>query len=471
MALSLVAIDDDTDSLALIKGALKQEGLEIFTAADPCAGLELVQRRRPEIVLLDLMMPKMSGMEVLERILEAAPEINVILITAFYSTDSAVEAIRKGACDYLPKPLSIPVLRERVGRLLEEARRRQQAVQLDGELLRTHQFEGIVGRSPLMLQVFDRIRRVAPHFRNALVTGATGTGKELVAMALHRLSPAAKGRLAVCNCSAVVETLFESELFGHAKGAFTGAVQDKAGLFEHANGGTVFLDEIGDMPLETQSKLLRVLENGEIQRVGSPAVRRVDVRIVAATNRDLPDLMARRQFREDLYYRLSMVEVKLPRLVERKEDLPLLERYFIEQFAAQYNKDIRRISPRAQILLAHYSWPGNVRELRSVLGSACMMAQGEAIDVGDLPENFRTRIAQRTAAEEDGWLTLAEMERRYLLRVLESVGGKKAQAAKILGVHRATVYRLLGEAEPERKSDAKVSDENGDASLRGDEVQ
>jgi DNA-binding NtrC family response regulator len=457
--LTLVAIDDDADSLALLKGALKQERLEIVTATDPAAGLELVLRRRPEIVLLDLMMPKMNGMEVLERIVDAAPETNVVLITGHYSTDSAVEAIRKGACDYLTKPLVVSVLRERIGKLVDEALRRREAVELEGELLKTRQFEGMVGGSPLMLQVFDRIRRVAPHFRTVLVRGATGTGKELVATALHRLSPAPGARFAVCNCAAVVESLFESELFGHVKGAFTGASQDKVGLFEYANGGTVFLDEIGDMPLDTQSKLLRVLESGEIQRVGSPVTRRVDVRIVSATNRDLQELMERRKFREDLYYRLSMVEITLPRLAERKEDLPLLEGHFLAQFAEQYHKPIRRITARAQILLARYSWPGNVRELKSVLGSACMMAEGAAIDVRDLPENFRARLS-RKAEEEDGWLELADMERRYVMRVLESVNGNKAQAARILGIHRATIYRLLGEAEPEGTSAAKTAGES-----------
>jgi DNA-binding NtrC family response regulator len=457
--LTLVAVDDDADSLALLKGALKQERLEIVTATDPVAGLELILRRRPEIVLLDLMMPEMNGIEVLERIVDAAPETNVVLITGHYSTDSAVEAIRKGACDYLTKPLVVSVLRERIGRLVEEACRRRQAVDLEGELLKTRQFEGMVGGSPLMLQVFDRIRRVAPHFRTVLVRGATGTGKELVATALHRLSPAGGARFAVCNCAAVVESLFESELFGHVKGAFTGASQDKVGLFEYANGGTVFLDEIGDMPLDTQSKLLRVLESGEIQRVGSPVTRRVDVRIVSATNRDLQELMAERKFREDLYYRLSMVEIALPRLAERKEDLPLLEGHFVAQFAEQYRKPIRRITPRAQILLARYAWPGNVRELKSVLGSACMMAEGEAIDVRDLPENFRARLSKRPD-EEEGWLELADMERRYVLRVLESVNGNKAHAARILGIHRATIYRLLGEAEPEGTSAAKTAGES-----------
>jgi DNA-binding NtrC family response regulator len=297
-----------------------------------------------------------------------------------------------------------------------------------------------------MLDVFTRIRRVAPHFRTALVTGATGSGKELVATALHRLGPVASGRFAVVNCSAVVETLFESELFGHVKGAFTGASQDKVGLFEFGNGGTVLLDEIGDMPLETQSKLLRVLENGEIQRVGSPVVRKVNVRVIAATNRNLREMLAEKLFREDLYYRLSMVEIHLPRLSERKEDLPLLTRHFVEQFAAEYGRTIRGLTPRAEILLARHSWPGNVRELKSVLGNACMMADGDVIDVRDLPEQLRSRAAEQSAAEDD-LLPLAEMERRYVLRVLESVGGNKVRAAKILGINRATVYRIV-EGEP-----------------------
>jgi transcriptional regulator with PAS, ATPase and Fis domain len=249
------------------------------------------------------------------------------------------------------------LLRDRIGKLVAEAQQRQTALQLDAELLKTHQFEGMIGRSPLMLQVFARIRRVAPHYRTALVTGASGTGKELVAAALHRLSPVSNNRLAVCNCSAIVQTLFETELFGHVRGAFTGAAQDKVGLFGYAHGGTVFLDEIGEIPLEMQSKLLRVLENREIQRVGSPAVTKVDVRVIAATNCNLLELIAEKKFREDLYYRLSIVEIELPRLAERREDLPLLPRFFIDQFAAQYGKPIKGITPRGQLVLARYPWP------------------------------------------------------------------------------------------------------------------
>ncbi len=444
-SLGLVAIDDDAASLQLIAAALKGLPVQIDSATDPGTGLELVLHKRPEIVLLDLVLPRISGMELLERILDAAPETEVILITGHYSTASAVEAVRKGASDYLTKPVSVAALRRRIAAIADDVRRRRMALDLDAEVVKAHRFEGIVGRSPLMLQVFSRIRRVAPHFRTALIVGPTGTGKELVARALHHMSEPAPGRFAVCNCSAVVETLFESELFGHAKGAFTGAGQDKTGLFEYANGGTVFLDEIGDMPLEAQSKLLRVLENGEVQRVGSPAVRRVSVRVIAATNRDIQERMARKLFREDLYYRLSMVEIRLPRLADRKEDLPLLERCFLEEFSRQYGKGIRAITPRAQLVLARYPWPGNVRELRSALGSACMMADSDTIDVNDLPESVRSSAPAKEGGEANELSTLAEVERRYVLHVLERVDGNKARAAKILGINRATVYRILEE--------------------------
>jgi DNA-binding NtrC family response regulator len=443
-AITLVAVDDDPVTLDLITAALAQDGLEIFTCPDGEAGLEMVFRRRPQVVILDLMMPKLSGMEALERIVEVDPSIDVILLTGHYSTDSAVEAIQKGACDYLTKPISIEKLRERVGSSIADARRRQRTIQLERELLQAAQFEGMVGQSPLMLEVFARIRRVAPHFRTVLVTGPTGTGKELVARALHRLSPAASGPFGVVNCAAVVETLFESELFGYVKGAFTGATQDKIGMFEYAQGGTLLLDEIGDMPLATQTKLLRVLQNQEIQRVGSPVPRKVDVRVVAATNQDLERLVAEKKFRDDLYFRVSTSEIRLPRLVERKEDLPLLERHILEHFAAQYRKPVSRLTRRAQTVLARYSWPGNVREVENVLAHACMMAEGDAIDVRDLPERFHGQIA-RGGGQDDDLMTLEEVDRRHALRVLERVGGNKVQAAEILGVSRATLYRLLAE--------------------------
>jgi DNA-binding NtrC family response regulator len=446
-ALSVLIIDDNEGSLEMLSAALAQPGLEILTASDPEQGLDLVYNKHPQIVLTDLVMPNLTGMEVLERIIEFDPSTEVILMTAHYSTESAVEAIKKGASDYLNKPISIAALRERVGKLIAEARKQQRSRQLENELLASSEFEGIVGRSPVMCEMFPQIRRVAPHYRTVLITGETGTGKDLVARAFHRLSPVSAGRYVVLNCSAVVETLFESELFGHVKGAFTGATNDKAGLFEHAHGGTIFLDEIGDMPLATQAKLLRVLQDQEIQRVGSLTPRKVDVRVIAATNHNLRVAVAEKRFREDLYYRLSMVEIQVPRLAERKEDLPLLERHFIARFAAQYKKDVRGLTHRAQTRLSLHNWPGNVRELENVLGHACMMAMGDTIDMLDLPAYLRSPAGREESTEtfapatEVG--TLAEQERLLIIRALETAGGNQSQAARTLRIGRdALRYKL-----------------------------
>jgi DNA-binding NtrC family response regulator len=385
----------------------------------------------------------------LERALDLDPGLDVVILSASTSTEDAAEAMKKGAADYISKPVNLADLRARVGALVEEIRKRQRTLQLDHELLKAFSFEGLVGRSAQMLDIFDKIARFAPHFHTVLVTGPTGTGKELVARALHRRSPAVSGPFVTCNCSAIVETLFESELFGHVKGAFTGATRDRAGMFEAAHGGTLFLDEIGDMPLTTQAKLLRVLQNREIQRVGSPAVRRVDVRVVAATNRDLRDMVARREFREDLYHRLSMLELRLPSLAERKEDLPLLIRFFLERLSEEHNKRITGLTRRTQRVLALYDWPGNVRELENVLRHAFLMAPASAIDLRDLPEQFVRR--QETPQPQEELLSMEAVERRHARRVLERVGGNKMKAAKILGVSRATLYRLLEEESPAAK--------------------
>ena len=445
--ITLLIVDDNPGSLELLSTALGQPDVEIITASDPEQALDLVFEHHPQIVLTDLVMPRLTGLDVLDRIMEFDPSIDVVLMTAHYSTESAVEAIKKGACDYLNKPVSLSSLRERVGRLINTARKRQHASQLEDELLTSSEFEGIIGNSPLMWDLFSRIRRVAPHYRTVLITGETGTGKDLAAQALHRLSPAASGRYVVLNCSAVVETLFESELFGHVKGSFTGAATDKAGLVEHAHGGTLFLDEIGDMPLATQAKLLRVLQNQEVQRVGSLTPRKVDVRVIAATNRDLRAGIADKRFREDLYYRLSMVEIQVPRLSQRREDLPLLERFFVSRFSAQYGKRIRGLSPRAQIRLSLHSWPGNVRELENVIGHACMMAQGDTIDVPDLPQYLHSASDAPALAPDvtssAEVATLEDQERQLIIRALEQAGGNQSQAARLLRIGRdALRYKL-----------------------------
>jgi DNA-binding NtrC family response regulator len=446
--LKLLAIDDDPHNLEMIRLALDRQGLEILTEQDPERGFELFLQARPKVVLLDLVMPRMTGIELLQRIVAVDPGVEVILITAHYSAESAVEAIQKGATDYLTKPIEIDKLRARVSALMADAEARQKTLQLDQALIDAYQFEGLVGRSPLMLEVYAKIRRIAPHFRTVLVTGATGTGKELVARALHRLSPVGSGPFVVCNCSALVDSLVESELFGYVKGAFTGATQDKVGLFEHADKGTIFLDEIGELAPAAQAKLLRVLQNRQVQRVGSLTPRNIDVRVIAATHRNLKNMVRDGQFREDLYYRLAVVEIPLPMLANRREDLPLLERYFIEKFANEYNKPIAGLVRRAQTRLATYPWPGNVRELENVIGNACMMVEANLIDIGDLPEKLRKPLNEEVSGD-DTFLSLEEVQRRHVLRVLEGVGGNKARAAEILGIGRATIYQLLSKMKVE----------------------
>jgi len=436
----VLAVDDDPQTLEYISTALDQPGVRITSVADSKSAFELFVTLRPQLVLLDLMMPNVGGMQLLEQMVAADPAVEVILVTSDYSTESAVEAIQKGACDYLTKPIDIKKLRWRIGELLIEAGRRRKLWHLDHELAEVSEFEGMISRSPAMWEVFARIRRVAPHFSTALVTGPTGSGKELVARALHNLNSRESRKFVVCNCAAITEPLFESELFGYVRGAFTGATQDKVGFFEYANGGTLFLDEIGELIPPAQAKLLRVLQNQEFQRVGSPAVRKVDVRVIAATNRDLRMLAAEGKFRADLYHRLSMVEIDLPELAERMEDLPLLERHFIERFSALHKKTVKGITRRARTLLARYPWPGNVRELENVLWSASLMSEADYIDAGDLPPHLRKRAQ---GAFGGLGLSLEEMESRYARETIERVGGNKARAAEILKISRTTLYKLL----------------------------
>jgi DNA-binding NtrC family response regulator len=449
----LLAIDDDTQTLELIADALEEEGLEIVTADDAEAGFELFLQIRPRIVLLDFVMPKVGGMELLERMLAADPAANVIVITGHYSTESAIEAIQKGACDYLTKPLDIQRLRARIASVLTEAEIRRKTLLLEQELLKACQFEGIVSRSPLMLEVFAKIRRVAPHFKTVLITGATGTGKELVARALHQLSPSQADRFVAFNCSGLMENLAESELFGYVKGAFTGAIQDRAGLFESADRGTIFLDEVGELSPPVQAKLLRVLQDRHVRRVGSAFSRAIDVRVIAATNRDLKTMVREGHFREDLYYRLAVVEIALPALANRREDLPLLERYFVQKFAMEYGKPISGLTRRAQSRMATYPWPGNIRELENVIGNACMMTEGKFLDVNDLPERLRGGFSDQMTTDET-FLSLEEVQRRHVLRILELVGGNKVRAAEILGVGRATIYQLLARIKLEKKEES-----------------
>ena len=440
--LSILILHESLDSLVTLSETLASESVQIATATTASAAWDEFQRLRPRIVLADFTLPGSNGLELMDRFLAADPGIDFVLMAEPDPPEVALDAIRRGAYDCLYKPIDLAKLRLCVHTLVAQAAEREKTLQLEQELLRMYRFEGIIGRSPLMLEVFRKIRRIAPHFRTVLITGATGTGKELVARALYNLSPAKPAAFAVCNCSALVETLLESELFGYVKGAFTGAARDKQGIFEYAEGGVVFLDEIGELPLPAQAKLLRVLQNQEVQRVGSPITHRVNVRIIAATHRDLRKMVAQGQFREDLFYRLSVVEISVPSLAQRKEDLPLLLRHFLEVYAALFKKDVAGITRRAQLLLTAHNWPGNVRELENVISSSCIMATAKVIDLPDLPETFRTSKPE-IERDDDELLTLEELQLRHLLRVLNRVHGNKARAAEILGVGRNTIYQML----------------------------
>jgi DNA-binding NtrC family response regulator len=439
--LNLLVVSESRDAAVAISAALAAEPVQLFTALTQDEAWAEFQRVRPRVVLADLTASP-DGLELMDRFLAADPGIEFVLMVEPGPPEAALDAIRHGAYDCLNKPLDIAKLRLCIHTLVAQATEREKTLHLEQELLQVYRFEGIIGRSPLMLDVFRKIRRIAPHFRTVLITGATGTGKELVARALYNLSPAKPAPFAVCNCSALVETLLESELFGYVKGAFTGATRDKQGIFEYAQGGVVFLDEIGELPLPAQAKLLRVLQNQEVQRVGSPVSHRVDVRIIAATHRDLRKMVAQGQFREDLFYRLSVVEIFIPSLAQRKEDLPLLLRHFLGVYSALFKKDVAGITRRAQLLLSAHNWPGNVRELENVISSSCIMATARVIDLADLPETFRTSKPE-IERDDDELLTLQELQLRHLLRVLSRVHGNKARAAEILGIGRNTIYQML----------------------------
>ncbi|HYP04696.1 MAG TPA: sigma-54 dependent transcriptional regulator [Bryobacteraceae bacterium] len=435
---SVLVVDDDPATLTLLQEIFDDQPVVLHTASSFTAGLEQVRLRRPNVVILDLIMPGVTGMEMLDRILHMDSTIEVILLTGHYSTEAAVQAIQRGAADYLVKPISPERLVERVLSSLSIAEERHRSVEIDETLVHNSRFEGIVGRSPVMLELFSKMRRIAPHYQTALVTGATGTGKELAARALHNLSPVAGKPYVVCNCAAIVETLFESEIFGHVKGAFTGALHDKAGMVEHANGGTLFLDEIGEMPPISQAKLLRLIQNREVQRLGAPAPKAVDVRIIAATHQPLADMVIEKRFRADLFYRLSAIEIHVPTLVERREDIPILQRHFLNVYSSRYGKSGLRMSPRALATLTAYDWPGNVRELENAISHACMMADLPTIE----PRHFPEALSNPPRPEVSRPMSLKAMQKQHVERILTMTGGNVAQAAKLLGVGRATLYRM-----------------------------
>jgi two-component system, NtrC family, response regulator AtoC len=433
----LLVIDDDAVTRELLTEVLQDEGYTVEACASGKAALERARRHTFDLAVTDVRMPEMDGIAVTQALKANQPSLQVIVMTAFGSVETAVEAIRHGAFDYVSKPMNLDEIKTTVRRALSERTMSDTAGDGVPPIVDT---SVVVGRSPAMVEVYRTVARVATSRSTVLIEGESGTGKELIAGALHRHSDRAGGRFVAVDCGSLTDSLLESELFGYVRGAFTGAVGEKKGLFEEASGGTIFLDEIGDIGPSMQAKLLRVLQEYEIKRVGGQEWIRVNVRVVAATNRNLEQLVQRGTFREDLFYRLKVVIITLPPLRDRREDIPLLAEYFVRRHATRSKKQIAQLSPEAMRLLTEHPWPGNIRELEHCIERAVALANGQVLTPEDLAPELRATIDSTLFK---GAPTLEEVKRRYLAHVLEETGGNISRAAGILGVERRSLQRML----------------------------
>ncbi len=438
----VLLVDDDRLSREAMADWLRSEGFDVIAVAD---GQSAVQHIHDgvAVIVTDLKMPRIDGLGLLRRAKEEAPHAAVILITAYGTVETAVAALKEGAFDYLTKPVKADDLANKVRQAVAQRAMAAEIASLHAQLNQRYEFENLVGKSPAMRAVFEKVRLVADTKSTVLITGESGTGKELVARALHHNSGRRNRPFVPVNVTAIPETLVESELFGHEKGAFTGATERRQGLFQAAQGGTLFIDEIGDMNLGVQSKLLRAIETRRVMPVGSTKEVEVDVRVVAATNRNLCEDVKRGTFREDLYYRLKVVEIHLPPLRERPEDIPLLTRFFLDEIARENCRPVRDIAPEALDLLLAYNWPGNVRELRNTLEGIVVVSTRERIEVSDLPEQLRQGAASQAVIRLG--MTMAEIEKEAIRRALEQTGGRRTEAAKILDLSVRTLQRKIKE--------------------------
>lgn len=443
----VLAVDDEPAVLEAYRIIL-EDTCEVRTATDGAAALKLLAQEDIHLVILDLRLPDMEGLEVLLRMKEMDEYVGVVVVTAVSDVKTAVRAMQAGASEYLVKPFDIETLQAVVSRTLERQALMKEVLYLRSEMEGYHPFVDIVGRDEKMLEIFELIKRVADSDATVLITGESGTGKELIARAIHQHSHRAQKPFVAVNCTAIPENLIESELFGHERGAFTGAVQRRIGKFELAHHGTLFLDEIGSMRLDMQTKLLRALQEREIERVGGERTLKVDVRVVAATNADLRELVKARTFRDDLYYRLNVIPIYVPPLRERPTDIPLLVHYFLEKYNRQFNRRVRGFSPAAMEVLQAYHWPGNVRELENIVERLVVISNHEIIQQRELPldlQSTQTHFVDALDEEEcDLRKAVQQFEREYIRRVLEKTRWNQTAAARILGIHRNT---LLGKIE------------------------
>lgn len=453
---AVLVVDDDAEMRSLVCDVLKDRGHESVPVGSGDEALRQLAEQDFAVVLTDLRMKGMQGTELLSEIRRLYPDIGVILMTAFGSVETAVEAMKCGASDYLTKPVKTEELVRVVERAIREAALRREVGRLRKEVHKEYSFHQIIGKSKPMQEVFDLIRRVSDSPTNVLITGESGTGKELVAKAIHYNSDRRDAPFVPVNCAAIPEQLLESELFGHMRGSFTDAKMDKRGLFEEAQKGTLFLDEISELPLMLQAKLLRAIQEREIRRVGATKSIPVDVRIIAATNLNLVDEVKHKRFREDFYYRLNVIELRLPPLRERREDIPILVDAFLKKCAAARGRQVKGLSEPALAMLADYAWPGNVRELENVIERAVTLSHGDMIGAEDLPIQVQGARGDRRILDEaaERTLPLHEVEKEYIVKILEKTGGNKYQAAHVLGIDRKTLYRKLAEIEGKPHADA-----------------
>ena len=457
----VLVVDDDEPHAQAVAESLERIGYECTVATSGREGLRLIEEQEFDIVLTDLLMDDVDGMAILEKSRRELPEAEVVILTGHNTIKAAVSAMQAGAATYLTKPLDIGELRTVVDKRSQSRRLARSNIELRRQLNERFGFEGVIGNSPAMHDVIARLRQVAPTSATVLITGENGTGKELVARAIHVNGPRSSKPFVPLNCAALSENILESELFGHVRGAFTGADRDRKGWFEHANGGTLFLDEVGEIPTPVQVKLLRVLESGEIVRVGSNEPLKVNVRLISATNRDLPEAIAAGKFRQDLYHRLKVVSLKLPPLRSRREDIPLLIDHFLKEYSAAHHKAIRGLTPAVRKALTAYSWPGNVRELKNAIESMVVIDADGILDLDDLTEDIQAASPAPSEAVGADILVghkLEAIEEHYIAETLKLTHGNREEAAKLLGIGERTLYRKIkeygvGQADPAPRGD------------------